>query len=249
MANGEHGETMSRGAAPASNRNGGNVVYRSNNTTGPRQVRDVPAPPVGYRRGGTDLASAGDCLAHRFPGRRVYEFLLQRRDGVMVLACSGHLRFAAATSDAIKKLIEWYGESPGFFDGDQLFFNDPYIAGAHTYDMMIVKPIFHEGALIGWACLQHPHGGHWRNHAGIGHGDLPRGHKNSGPSRWWRRGEFREDVFRCITEQCRDPGYVGPGHEVYDHVQQRVLPALPGAGAEVWAWTSFRWPARRSLRL
>ena len=23
------------------------------------------------------------------------------------------------------------------------------------------------------------------------------------------KGEFREDVFRCITEQCRDPGYVG----------------------------------------
>ena len=64
--------------------------------------------------------------------------------GEMILACSGHLRFAAATSDAIKMLIEWYAASPGFHDGDQLFFNDPYIAGAHTYDMMIVKPMFWE---------------------------------------------------------------------------------------------------------
>ena len=28
-------------------------------------------------------------------------------EGERTLACSGHLRFAAATSDAIKKVIEW----------------------------------------------------------------------------------------------------------------------------------------------
>jgi N-methylhydantoinase B/oxoprolinase/acetone carboxylase alpha subunit len=27
-------------------------------------------------------------------------------------------------------------------DGDQFFFNDPYIAKAHTFDMMIIKPVF-----------------------------------------------------------------------------------------------------------
>jgi len=69
----------------------------------------------------------------------------------MVLACSGHLRFAAATSDAIKVLIDWFGKSPGFYDGDQIFFNDPYVAGSHTYDMMIIKPIFYRGELIAWA--------------------------------------------------------------------------------------------------
>ena len=46
-------------------------------------------------------------------------------EGKMVLACSGHLRFAGATSDAIKYLIEWYGKSPGFFDGDQIFSTTP----------------------------------------------------------------------------------------------------------------------------
>src|SRR4030066_1871376 len=54
--------------------------------------------------------------------------------GVMVLACSGHLRFAAATSDAIASLMQRFGKSPGLFDGDQFFFNDPYVAGSHTYD-------------------------------------------------------------------------------------------------------------------
>jgi N-methylhydantoinase B len=70
--------------------------------------------------------------------------------GTMVLACSGHLRFAAATSDAIKVLIDWFGRSPGFYDGDQIFFNDPYVAGSHTYDMMVIKPIFYQKKLIAW---------------------------------------------------------------------------------------------------
>src|SRR4030066_2509667 len=48
--------------------------------------------------------------------------------GVMGLACSGHRRSAAATSDAIASLMTRFGKSPGFFDGDQFFFNDPYVA-------------------------------------------------------------------------------------------------------------------------
>src|SRR5437870_13294536 len=70
--------------------------------------------------------------------------------GVMLLACSGHLRFAAATSDAIRNLMEQFNKSPGFYDGDQFFFNDPYVAGSHTYDMMVIKPIFYRKELIAW---------------------------------------------------------------------------------------------------
>src|SRR5215510_4785345 len=70
--------------------------------------------------------------------------------GTMVLACSGHLRFAAATSDAIKNLMQRFNKSPGFYAGDQFFFNDPYVAGSHTYDMMIIKPIFFRDELIAW---------------------------------------------------------------------------------------------------
>jgi len=74
-------------------------------------------------------------------------------NGIMVLACSGHLRFAAATSDANKNLFQKFATSPGFHDGDQFFFNDPYVAGSHTYDMMIIKPIFHRGELIAWTAI------------------------------------------------------------------------------------------------
>ena len=128
--------------------------------------------------------------------------------GTMVLACSGHLRFAAATSDAIKRLIEWYGDSPGFHEGDQVFFNDPYVAGSHTYDQMIVMPIFSQGRLVAWTAAS-------THTADVG------GSLVGEPTEIFHEGirilglkvieggEFREDVFRTITEQCRDPRYVG----------------------------------------
>ena len=129
-------------------------------------------------------------------------------EGKMVLACSGHLRFAGATSDAIKYLIEWYGESPGFFDGDQIFFNDPYVAGSHTYDMMVVKPIFHRGELIAWTATST----HTADTGGLLRGAASEifheGIRILGV-KVVEKGEFREDIFRTLTEQCRDPQYVG----------------------------------------
>ena len=92
--------------------------------------------------------------------------------GTMVLACSGHLRFAAATSDAIKVLMDWFGQSPGFHDGDQIFFNDPYVAGSHTYDMMAIKPIFYPKETDRLDRHQHAHGGHGRVAARCRAGDL-----------------------------------------------------------------------------
>ena len=128
--------------------------------------------------------------------------------GTMVLACSGHLRFAAATSDAIRNLMQRFSKTPGFHDGDQFFFNDPYVAGSHTYDMMIVKPIFFRGELIAWtATSTHTAdtGGVLRGgayeifHEGICIPGLKIVEKD----------EFREDVFQTLTGQCRDPQYVG----------------------------------------
>ena len=128
--------------------------------------------------------------------------------GTMVLACSGHLRFAAATSDAIKQMIEWFESSPGFHDGDQLFFNDPYVAGSHTYDMMVVKPIFLDGRLIAWIATST----HTADTGGVLRGGAleiyHEGIRILGV-KVVERGEFREDVFRTLTEQCRDPQYVG----------------------------------------
>ena len=130
-------------------------------------------------------------------------------EGTMVLACSGHLRFAAATSQAITSMFEWFSKSPGFHDGDQFFFNDPYVAGSHTYDMMIIKPIFYRGnQLIAWTATST----HTADTGGLLRGAayeiFHEGIRVMG-LKVVERGEFREDVFKSLTEQCRDPQYVG----------------------------------------
>ncbi|MDT4983068.1 MAG: N-methylhydantoinase, partial [Pseudonocardiales bacterium] len=70
------------------------------------------------------VAQGGECMCSFYDA-----------DGNMILACSGHLRFAAATSDAIKRLIEWFDDEPGINEGDEFILNDPYVAGSHTYDI------------------------------------------------------------------------------------------------------------------
>jgi N-methylhydantoinase B len=143
------------------------------------------------------VAQGGECMSSFYAP-----------DGTMILACSGHLRFAAATSDAIKKLVEWFGDSPGINEGDQIFQNDPYTAGAHTYDQMVVLPIYYDGELIAWtASSSHTAdtGGPLRGgatevyHEGIRILGL----------KVVEGGQFREDVFQSIVQQCRDPEYVG----------------------------------------
>ncbi len=152
-------------------------------------LQQVTASPI--------VSQGGECMSSFYDA-----------EGNMVLACSGHLRFAAATSDAIRSLMQWFGRSPGFHDGDQIFFNDPYVAGSHTYDMMIVKPIFHRGKLIAWTATST----HTADTGGVLRGGayeiFHEGICISG-LKVVERGEFREDVFRTLTEQCRDPQYVG----------------------------------------
>ena len=128
--------------------------------------------------------------------------------GDMVLACSGHLRFAAATSDAIKYLIDGFGTSPGFHDGDQIFFNDPYVAGSHTYDMMVIKPIFYKKKLVAWTATST----HTADTGGLLRGAAEEIYHEGiciPCLKIVERGEFREDIFRTLTGQCRDPQYVG----------------------------------------
>lgn len=127
--------------------------------------------------------------------------------GTTILSASGHLRFCAGCADAVLKCIEWYEEDPGIFDGDQFFFNDPYIASTHVFDMMIIKPIFYEGRRIAWTgSMTHTAdtGGVLRGaateiyHEGIRIMGL----------KVMEKGKFRTDIFKNLVEQCRDPDYV-----------------------------------------
>jgi N-methylhydantoinase B len=128
--------------------------------------------------------------------------------GTMILACSGHLRFAAATSDAIRRIIEWFEADPGINPGDEFILNDPYVAGSHTYDVMQIAPIFWDGRRVGWIASS----SHTSDTGGVLRGAATEifheGIRLLG-LKIVEGGVFRQDVFKTIVEQCRDPHYVG----------------------------------------
>lgn len=143
------------------------------------------------------VAQGGECMCSFYDA-----------DGTMILACSGHLRFAAATSDAIRQIIEWYAVEPGIHEGDEFFFNDPYVAGSHTYDIMQIAPIFADGRRIAWVASS----SHTADTGGVLRGAATEIYHEGIRILGLKivdGGQFREDVFRTIVEQCRDPHYVG----------------------------------------
>ena len=143
------------------------------------------------------VAQGGECMCSFYDA-----------DGTMILACSGHLRFAAATSDAIRRMIEWFDADPGIHAGDEFIINDPYVAGSHTYDVMQIAPIFHDGRRVGWVASS----SHTSDTGGVLRGAATEifheGIRILG-LKIVEAGIFRQDVFKTIVEQCRDPHYVG----------------------------------------
>src|SRR5262245_32108037 len=55
---------------------------------------------------------------------------------------------------AVKAVIQ---ASPSFEPGDVFIHNDPYFGGSHLPDVNVVTPAFHEGRLLGFACVR----AHW----------------------------------------------------------------------------------------
>jgi N-methylhydantoinase B len=95
--------------------------------------------------------------------------------------------------------------------GDLYITNDPYDGSTHLPDIVLVKPIFHAGALIGFSvALAHM--------TDIG-GRMPGGNASDStevyqeglripPSRLWREGEPDETMFRLIERNVRVPDKV-----------------------------------------
>ena len=57
--------------------------------------------------------------------------------------------------DAVRAVVSAF---PGdVHEGDVFLHNDPYFGGSHLPDMNVVRPAFHDGQLLGYACLR----AHW----------------------------------------------------------------------------------------
>ena len=74
-----------------------------------------------------------------------------KANGEVVLTAAGVFLHITGVTGEIQFILEKYSESPGIFDGDVFFFNDPYLGGIHTNDIASITPIFHEGKLFAWA--------------------------------------------------------------------------------------------------
>ena len=128
-------------------------------------------------------------------------------EGKGVLTAAGTLFHVMGSSDAIMHAIEEYTENPGINDGDQFFYNDPYIAGTHLLDQIMIKPIFNQGRRVAWVGTM--------THTGDS-GGLLRGISTEIFHEGWKfkgikiveGNEVRKDIFECIINQSRDPQYV-----------------------------------------
>ncbi len=137
------------------------------------------------------------------------EFMTSLYDGngKGILTAAGTLFHVMGSADSIRHAIKEYEENPGINEGDQFFYNDPYIAGTHVMDQIVIKPIFYEGERVAWVgTMTHTSdvGGILRGasseifHEGV----RIRGLKVVEGNR------VRKDALQSITQQCRDPEFV-----------------------------------------
>jgi N-methylhydantoinase B len=61
--------------------------------------------------------------------------------------------FLGTMTDAIRNAVEEYGPER-LKQGDILICNDPYRVGTHVNDICFIRPIFHEGEIVGFVNLQ-----------------------------------------------------------------------------------------------
>src|SRR5213594_4253402 len=96
----------------------------------------------------------------------------------------------------------------GLADGDQVIVNDPYRGGSHLPDITLVNPIFHRGALRGYAVSK----AHHADVGGSAPGSMPADSvvlEDEGlvipPTRFLARGAERREVVGAITRATRNP--------------------------------------------
>lgn len=128
-------------------------------------------------------------------------------EGNGILTSSGTLFHATISSDAIIHCIQEYEENPGIHEGDQFFYNDPYIVSTHVMDQVIIKPIFYQGKRIAWVGTATHTSDCGGVHRGISSEIFHEGVRLRG-LKVIEGGQIRKDTVDAITIQCRDPDYV-----------------------------------------
>jgi N-methylhydantoinase B len=107
--------------------------------------------------------------------------------------------------DAVRAVVAAFAED--VHDGDVFIHNDPYFGGSHLPDVNVVRPAFHEGALLGYACLR----AHWPDIGSATPGSYGAVTEIFGeglrlpPLRLISRGALNVDLERLILANVRTP--------------------------------------------
>jgi N-methylhydantoinase B/oxoprolinase/acetone carboxylase alpha subunit len=93
-------------------------------------------------------------------------------------------------------------------DGDVIIHNDPYRGGTHVTDVNVIKPIFYEGSLVGFAANRAHQLDMGGKTPGSFAGDATEIFQEGiriPPIKWFERGVERGDVFELILSNVRLP--------------------------------------------
>ncbi|MFC2952420.1 hydantoinase B/oxoprolinase family protein [Marinicaulis aureus] len=102
----------------------------------------------------------------------IYEVLdysvgLTTKDGDLIAQGNGTTVFLGMIDALVKEIIEKFGAKGDIKPGDVFISNDPYY-GTHLSDVALAKPIFHQGALVGFAVNK----AHWVDVGGMAPGSF-----------------------------------------------------------------------------
>lgn len=107
--------------------------------------------------------------------------------------------------DAVRAVVRVFGGD--VHDGDVFIHNDPYFGGSHLPDVNVVRPAFHDGRLLGYACVR----AHWPDIGSATPGSYGAVTEIFGeglrlpPLRLVSRGKLNEDLEKVILWNVRTP--------------------------------------------
>jgi N-methylhydantoinase B len=127
-------------------------------------------------------------------------------DGRLVaqgLTLPGHL---GSVPTALAAVLARYGDAVR--EGDVFCLNDPYEGGMHLPDLFVIKPIFHEGVHVAFACVSSHHvdtGGRVPGSNAADSTEIYQEGLRIPPTRLYDRGEPNDTLFRIIEKNVRAP--------------------------------------------
>src|SRR3984893_7839995 len=107
--------------------------------------------------------------------------------------------------DAVRAVVSAFAGD--VHEGDVFLHNDPYFGGSHLPDMNVVRPAFHDGQLLGYACLR----AHWPDIGSATPGSYGAVTEIFGeglripPLRLFSRGVLNTELEKLILANVRTP--------------------------------------------